>query len=151
MLLNVGPKPDGSISEEETAILMEIGKWLKINGEAIYGASIWRSFGEGNAEIKEGQFTDGEDTAYSREDIRFTTKGGSLYASVLKWPEDGKVTIKTLAKSDDTNLPVFQGIIKDISILGHDTPTWHRDEHGLHITGAAVKQTMPVVIKIKVD
>jgi alpha-L-fucosidase len=151
MLLNVGPKPDGSISEEETAILLEIGEWLKVNGEAIYGTGIWRSYGEGTAKIKEGQFTDGKDTVYSPKDIRFTTKGGNLYASVLKWPEDGKVTIKSLAKSDDTNLPVFQGLIKDISILGHGEATWHRDEHGLHINGPVVKQTMPMVVKIRVD
>jgi len=151
LLLNVGPKPDGTISEEESAILLEMGEWLKVNGEAIYGTGIWRSYGEGTAKIKEGQFTDGEDTVYSHEDIRFTSKGGSLYASVLVWPEDGKVTIKSLAKSDDSNLPVFHGIIKDISILGYDEPTWHRDEHGLHITGPVIKQTMPVVVKIKVD
>jgi alpha-L-fucosidase len=151
MLLNVGPKPDGSISDEETAILREIGEWLKVNGEAIYGTSIWRSYGEGTADIKEGQFTDGKDTEYSYKDIRFTTRGGSLYASVLKWPDDGKVTIKKLAKSGDTNLPVFQGIIKNISILGHDAPTWHRDEFGLHINGPAIKQTMPMVVKIRVD
>jgi alpha-L-fucosidase len=70
---------------------------------------------------------------------------------VLKWPEDGKVTIKSLAKNDDQNLPVFQGIIKNVSILGHGESTWHRDENGLHINGPAIKQAMPVVVKIRVD
>jgi alpha-L-fucosidase len=151
MLLNVGPKPDGSISDEESEILQKIGEWLKTNGEAIYDTGIWRTYGEGTAKIKEGQFTDGEDTEFSHEDIRFTTKGGSLYASVLKWPEDGKVTIKSLANSDNPNLPVFQGIIKDISILGHGEASWRRDEFGVHVSGPMVKQTMPMVINIRMD
>jgi hypothetical protein len=61
------------------------------------------------------------------------------------------VTIKSLAKNADTNLPVFQGLIKDVSILGHGETPWHRDEHGLHINGPAIKQNMPVVVKIRVD
>ena len=47
LLLNIGPRPDGTIPEPEEAILLEIGRWLAVNGEAIYGSRPWRSTGRG--------------------------------------------------------------------------------------------------------
>jgi alpha-L-fucosidase len=152
MLLNVGPKPDGTISDEDAAVLLGIGKWLKLNGEAIYGTGVWRKAGEGPTQTREGQFTDGEDMAFTARDIRFTAKGDAIYATVLEWPQDGKITITSLAKHDDSNLPVFHGIIKDIIIIGQDDrPKWQRDNLGLHVRGRPQKSDMPVVVKIIVD
>lgn len=150
LLLNVGPKPDGSISDEDTAVLLGIGKWLEVNGEAIYGSRVWRKSGEGPTKTKEGQFTDGEDTAFTSQDIRFTTKGNYLYATVLKWPGDGKVTIASLAEQDATHLPVFHGIIRSVDILGQRGASWSRDKDGLHIRGEAADTDMPVVIRISI-
>ena len=47
LLLNIGPKSDGTIPAPEVEMLLEIGKWLKINGEAIYDTRPWKTFGEG--------------------------------------------------------------------------------------------------------
>ena len=151
-LLNVGPKPDGTISEQDTAVLTEIGEWMAVNSEAIYGTKVWRKFGEGPTKIKEGQFTDGAEKFFTPEDIRFTVKGENLYCTVLSWPEDGHVVIKSLGYSADANLPEFHGIVKDVDVLGcADKPVWERKAGGLHVTMPGIKTDKPVVIRVKID
>lgn len=156
LLLNIGPKPDGSISVEEKAVLRGIGAWLKVHGEAIYGTTVWRKAGEGPTKTKEGQFTDGEDTEFTPKDIRFTCKGAHLYATFLRKPENGQATICSLAKQDASHLPVFHGIIRDVEILGSGKAQWHQDEQGLHISGFedakdSVLADMPVVARITTE
>lgn len=152
MLLNIGPKADGTIPSEDAHILREIGKWLTINGEAIYGSKVWRYSAEGPTKIQEGQFADSEARGYTSKDIRFTVNGGALYASVLKYPENGHVDITRLAAADASHLPLFHGIIKDISILGfEEKPRYTRDETGLHIHTTSVQSEYPVVFKILLD
>lgn len=152
MLLNVGPKADGSIPEQDRNILLEIGRWLKTNGEAIYGSQIWRYAAEGPTRIREGQFADGEEKNYTSKDIRFTIGNGFLYATVLKYSDDGRVTIKSLREADASHLPLFHGIIKDIDVLGFDEkPVFRRDEKGLHIKTNSVRSDYPVVFKIAID
>ena len=94
LLLNVGPKPDGTIPEEEQKILSEIGHWLAINGDAIYCSRPWRLFGEGPTLVPEGSFID-NDVVFDSRDIRFTTKNGRLFAITLGVP-DKFVEIKSL-------------------------------------------------------
>ena len=152
MLLNVGPKADGTIGEEDRKVLSEIGAWMRVNGEAIYGTHVWRRFGEGPTQVQEGQFTDGADKAFTPQDIRFTMAGDRLYASVLVWPEDGHVLIASLAKTDASKLPVFDGIIRGVKVLGHEGGVqWHRDETGLHVLAQGVRSDMPVVIRVQLD
>lgn len=152
MLLNVGPKSDGTISEEDQKVLLEIGQWLESNGEAIYGTGIWRVAQEGPTEVAEGQFTDGEDKVFTKEDFRFTTKGTYLYAICLSYPEDGKVMVKSLADQDASHLLKFHGIINKVEVLGfEEEPVWERTEEGLKITTSKVKSDKPVVFKISID
>jgi len=100
LLLNVGPKADGTLLEADEELLRQIGGWLSVYGKAIYGAKPWRVYGEGPTEIPEGGFTDTQRSAYTSEDIRFTVgEDGSLYATVMKWPADGQVFIRSLGKS----------------------------------------------------
>lgn len=152
MILNVGPKPDGSISAEDRAVLEAIGRWMKVNGEGIYETRAWRQAEEGPTRVKEGQFTDGEDKVFTSEDFRFTCKGDKVYAFCLHAPENGKVTIKALADADASLLPRFHGIIRSVSVLGEcKEAAWTRDEEGLHVEVAQRADDYPLGIRIEID
>ena len=151
MLLNVGPKADGTIPEKDAQILREIGGWMRRNASAIYGTKPWRKFAEGPTELPRGQFTDNQPIAYTGEDIRFLCGGGSIYAFVMQWPSNGRVTVKSLATSCDQNQPEFHGILSDVQILGFDgVPSYMRDERGLHVC-AELQSDLPVVIRAVVQ
>lgn len=150
LLLNVGPKGDGSIPDRDREILKKIGAWMKINGEAVYGSRPWRKSSEGTVNVAEGQFTDNEEPPYTKEDIRFTAKGDSIYAFVMRFPEDGRLVIKSLAESEDQNVPEFHGLIRKVSVLGKDTPVkYETDSKGLHLEAGHVDTDMPVVVRIQ--
>lgn len=152
LLLNVGPKADGTISAQDTAVLEEIGQWLRANGEAIYGTRCWRKASEGPTRVEEGQFTDGKDKVFTKEDFRFTVKGDTLYAACLSYPEDEKVCITSLAQADASHLPVFAGVVRDVKVLGFDAKVeWQRTEKGLEIRTEGVKSDKPVVFAITLD
>ena len=130
MLLNIGPKADGTIPEQEQRMLREIGAWLKINGEAIYGTRPWHRFGEGPTHVAAGSFSDKkEKQRFTSEDFRFTTKGKNLYAIALAWPENGTLLIKSLARSDSKR-PV-----RKVELLGfRGKLKWEQRSDGLLVT-----------------
>ena len=128
LLLNIGPKPDGTIPQHEQEMLLEIGRWLNVNGEAIYGSRPWTTYGEGPTGTATGHLSEKKNTAFTAQDIRFTTQGNSLYAVMLDWPEGGSVTVKSLGTGAKT--PAAK--IGNVRLLGHSTPIrWTQGSDGL--------------------
>ncbi len=132
LLLNIGPRADGTIPEPEQAMLREIGAWLKQNGEAIYGTRPWTVFGEGATQVADGSTTNDAEHRrkdFTAEDIRFTTRGNIVYATILAWPGDGaKITIRSFTPA------ALPGGIEAVTLLGHPTPlVWTQDATGLHV------------------
>lgn len=149
LLLNIGPKGDGSIPDADREILEQIGGWLKINGEAIYGSHVWRKSEEGPTQTKEGQFTDLCAPVYQENDFRFTAKGSAIYVFAMNYPVHGQVTVRSLGKSPDQNVPQFHGLIQDVTVLGENqTPQWHVDMDGLHVKMQMANKRFPVVIRV---
>ena len=152
LLLNVGPKADGTIPDEDRKILKEIGAWLKVNGEAIYGSRLWRKAEEGPTKIEEGQFADNDGRGYTGEDIRFTVKGSYLYAISLNMEGKDELLIRSLAEADASKKPNFHGIIKSVERLdGEKVLSCTRDEEGLHIKTGLVSDPRPIVFKICIE
>jgi len=146
MLLNIGPKADGTIPDEDKKILLDTGKWLKINGEGIYNTIYWKKYGEGPTKTPEGHFTDTNRADYTDEDFRFTYLNNHLYVFALKWPVDGVVRIKSLGSGDNS---VHRGLIKDVSILGYDDKVDSiRSDGYLTVIAPKHKSEFPVCIKV---
>lgn len=151
LLLNVGPKGDGSVPDGDRGILEEIGRWMAVNGEAVWGSRPWRKWGEGPSKEPKGQFTDQEELHYTKEDIRFTVNGDSIYAFLLHYPRDGRVTIKALAKAENPDCADFHGLIAGVRLLGFDEqPSWNQDYDGLHLRTEHVSSPLPVVVKVQI-
>jgi alpha-L-fucosidase len=130
LLLNVVQRPDGSLDPEVEQMLKELADWNAIHGEAIYATRPWLVYGEGAVKTRGGNFK--EDFKYTAKDIRFTTKGGILYAIALGWPADNQLVVRTLAEP--------AGKITGISLLGCDARLdWKQTAGGLVVTLPAQK------------
>jgi alpha-L-fucosidase len=135
LLLNVGPRPDGTIPEEEQRILLEIGRWLETNGEAIYGTRPWSVFGEGPTPVVEGSFNDTKRAAFTGADVRYTARGSTLYAIALAWPEGGRLLLRSLARGGES----APAAIAAVDLLGSALkPRWEWRRDGLAVELPAV-------------
>jgi alpha-L-fucosidase len=135
LLLNVGPRADGTIPRKARDILIAIGSWLEVNGEAIYKTRPWHTFGEGPNLICRRERRSRPYVPFTAEDIRFTTGSGSIYAICLAWP--GK-ELKIKSLSSRTFLG--GGGISDIQMLGaREELKWSRDGDALKVELPAEK------------
>jgi alpha-L-fucosidase len=128
LLLNIGPRSDGTIPDEVQQVLLDVGAWLSLNGEAIYGTRPWKNYGEGPTKAATGSFHDTETAKYTAEDFRFTTKGDQLYVIGLGWPTNGEAIIHSIAPTAGSK-PV-----QNIALLGSDAkPRFEQRPDGLHV------------------
>jgi alpha-L-fucosidase len=141
LLLNIPLRGDGTPDDEEVKILEGVAKWTAVNQECIFGTRPFTVYGEGPSTADQekgshGGLRDAPRKPYSGRDIRFTTKGATLYAILMAWPEDGKLTIQTLAKGSKH----YQGEIAEVRLLGSDAPLkWERTDSGLVVALPASK------------
>jgi alpha-L-fucosidase len=133
LLLNIGPKPDGTIPEPEQDLLRTIGRWLGVHGEAIYGTRPWRVAAEGPSEQRSGYFTDSSSTSYTSEDIRFTYRNGVegeyVYATALGWPADGELAVTSLGRRAGHGVRQIAGV----EVLGSGAVEWSVEADALKV------------------
>lgn len=153
LLLSVPLRGDGSLDELELAIVEEIGAWMNQNGEAIYATRPWKVLGEGPAlddvAPMTGQgFNEGKGKPLTAKDIRFTTKGKTLYAIVLGKPES-TIEIGSLGKKAG----LLDGKIKSVGFVGSDQALqWTVDDEGLSVSGFdSIPNDIAVVVKIETE
>jgi len=144
MLLSLTPKGDGSIPDEEKKIMREIGDWLKVNGEGIYGTRPWKTVAEGTDvdQIRSEGFNERRGKVGASWDfkmlegsqgeaIRFTRSKDfkNLYAFVIGLPDDRRVNINTLRTG---NVAKGGKGIKTVTMLGSEEEiNWEQTEQGL--------------------
>lgn len=147
LLLNVGPKSDGTIVPEEAYVLEEIGKWLDRNGEGIYDSTFWLVYGEGPTQTPEGHFSDTERPPYTSEDIRYTYKEGAVYAFLMKMPASRQAVFKSFARPASLEDDVT---VLDVSLLGSTAAVeFERDTAGMTVRFPEACDTgYPVCFKI---
>jgi alpha-L-fucosidase len=138
LLLSIPQRGDGSIDSEERKILSAMAAWIAVNGEAIYGSRPWTIYGEGPTRVAAGMQTEGTAAGFGAGDVRFTTRGGALYAILLDWPAHRNVTIRALG-AGSTHAP---GRVERVELLGAAGPlTFSRGAEGLTV---ALPGTRPV-------
>jgi len=129
LVLNISPRGDGTIPEEQQKTLLEIGEWLKINGDAIYGTRAWNAYGEGMT-VDSAQSPNAKKIGYGPSDFRFTKKGKNLlYAIEMAFPKTGSILIRSLSSANQTISK-----IKSVTLLGsEEILIWQQLPEGLEI------------------
>ncbi|MBQ9553224.1 MAG: alpha-L-fucosidase [Clostridia bacterium] len=142
LLLNVGPKPDGTLTAEETKVLAELGAWMRVNGEGIYDTVPYKFYKEGDHQPKSGMFSEGG-VPYDEHDFRFTYKQGVLYAFQMK--PSRHILIKSL-HTDRCGTSV-----SGVTVLGgYEVQSFANDKNGLSIELKSEPETdLPLCLKIE--
>jgi alpha-L-fucosidase len=137
LMLNFPLPNSGALDAEELKVVDEITRWMAVNSEGIYSTRPWKIFGDGPvasapapaAGARGGGFNERNRKDFTAEEMRFTTKGKTIYAFVMGWPEKQAV-VKPLA----TNSSVEKVKVKNVELLGFKGKVkWTQDENGLTV------------------
>jgi len=155
--VNVSLRPDGSLDAGSQKLLAEVGEWMKINGEGIYGSKAWLKLGEGAPDtsgnlrtLPAGQLGKAQaEFQFSAADFRFTQgKDGSIYAFALSVPQPGaEVTITSLG----SGAGLLDASVKSVTLLGsREKLIWDQTTNGLVIKcPAKVPSQISVAFRIR--
>jgi len=153
LLLSVPVRGDGTIDQQERAIVEEIGRWMAPNGEAIYNTRPWSVFGEGPvmeeaaAPLSGQGFNEGKGKPFTAADLRFTAGKDAVYAFVMGWPDDGKVLIKSMRAGGEH----LKRRVSRVELVGRGGAlAFSQTAEGLQVTLPANKPGLPYAFALKV-
>ena len=136
LLLNVPPYADGSFAPRVVKELKDLGAWLKVNSEGIYGTTPWSIAGEGPTRIKheghhgQGKMKGREMAHFTAADLRYTSKGNAIYAFILDTPTDSNILFKGLGSGNK----LYPGEVLNVELLGcKEALDWEHLPEGLQI------------------
>jgi alpha-L-fucosidase len=155
LLLNISPKADGSIPQEQKDVLLAMGAWLKKYGEAAYATRAWEKYGEGPTKMgaAHGVFTaPAEGTA---QDVRYTRSkdNTTLYAILLGWEQGQKQVMLTSSSPDRINLKGLKSVELINGEAGKYLPlTFQQNAEGLtvHLPERSFEE-LAYVLKLSFD
>ena len=130
LLLSIPMKGDGTIDEKEREVLDGIKRWMDVNGKSIYGTRPWKTFGEGPLAEKSNPINAqgfNERNDYSSKDIRFVERNDTVFTTIMRWPEERKVVVKSLGEES----PYYNGEVKSVELLGHGKLSFENRKEGL--------------------
>jgi alpha-L-fucosidase len=155
LLLNISPKADGTIPQEQKEVLLAMGSWLKKYGEAVYSTRAWEKYGEGPTKMGSAHGVMGAPSEGTAKDIRFTRSkdNSTLYAILLGWDEDQKELIIHALSTERIDLKNLKSVELVNGETGKYLPlTFKQNLNGLNI--ALPKKTiddLAFVIKLNFD
>ena len=132
LLLSVPVRSDGTIDDKERATLADIKDWMDINSESVYGTRVWKTFGEGPLSTTSRPLSNqgfNEGILYTNRDVRFVQKDGTVYATIMAWPEAGEFTFESFGFASKYN----EGEVAQVNLLGHGPVAFKQDARGLTV------------------
>jgi alpha-L-fucosidase len=133
LLLNIPQRPDGTLDDECTYLLERTAVWMAVNGEGIYGTRPWKVAIEGPSSVLIEGFRE-DAVNWTVEDFRFTAKENTVYTFLMKWPEGGVTTVRSLAAG---SVPT----VLDVTLLGSGPVKFEQTSRGLVVTLPEQKPT----------
>lgn len=148
-LLNISPTADGIIPDAQQKSLLEMGTWLRANGEAIYGTRPFITYGEGPKRLQGSGHFVAMTKPYDKENIRYTTKENDIYAIQMGWAGSQKEVLLTAFAKDK----IGKTKIKNVSVLdSSETISWELNDQGLIVkTPFKASNKKALVFKIETE